>query len=80
MLYIDFLKGNPVVAFMLLLVLLITVVPAGAALYRKYHPSTHSAEKLPEVKPVRFLGTQLDLAILIFGTLILLAILVPLFR
>ena len=80
MLYIHFLRENTVVAFMLLLVLLITVVPAGAALYRKYYPPAEGAGKVHEPKPVRFLGTQMDLAIMVFGALILLALLARLFR
>ena len=86
MLYIDFLKDNPVVAFMVLLVLLITVVPAGAALYRRRHPKAPTdgdnpaGGKLQETKPVRFLGTQMDIAILLFGALMLLAIVARFFR
>lgn len=84
--YIDFLRGNPVVAFMLLLVLLITVVPAGAALYRRHRPKGLIAGDNPaggdvqETRPVRFLGTQMDIAILLFGALMLLAIVARLFR
>lgn len=76
--YINFLRENLVVAFMLLLVLLITVVPAGAALYRKYHPL--AAPKVREPKPVRFLGTQMDIAIMVFAALMLLALLARFFR
>lgn len=80
--FIQFLMGNPVVAFMVLLVLLITVVPVCAALYRRrYAKPPVDEEKLArgsvKVPPVRFLGTQMDLAILIFGLLLLLAIVVP---
>ena len=80
MLYINFLWENTVVAFMLLLVLLITVVPAGAALYRKYHPPAESAGGVREPKPVRFLGTQMDIAIMVCAALMLLALLARLFR
>jgi hypothetical protein len=78
--FIQFLMGNPVVAFMVLLVSLVTVVPAGAALYRRRYPKPPVDEaKLAKsnLKPVRFLGTQMDLAILILGVLLLLAVIVP---
>lgn len=84
--YLDFLRGNPVVAFMLLLVLLITVVPAGTALYRRHRPKAPTDGDNPagghmrETKPVRFLGTQMDIAILLFAALMLLAIVVRFFR
>jgi hypothetical protein len=77
--FIQFLMGNPVVAFMVLLVSLVTVVPAGAALYRRRYPKPVDEAKLAKsnLKPVRFLGTQMDLAILILGVLLLLAVIVP---
>jgi len=80
--FFQFLMGNPVVAFMALLVLLVTVVPVCGALYRRRYPKPPvDEEKLPgadmKESPVRFLGTQMDLAILIFGVLLLLAIIVP---
>jgi hypothetical protein len=78
--FIQFLMGNPVVAFMVLLVSLVTVVPAGAALYRRRYPKPPVDEaKLAKsnLTPVRFLGTQMDLAILILGVLLLLAVIVP---
>ena len=84
--YVDFLRGNPVVTFMVLLVLLITVVPAGAALYRRHNPKApHDAEnsargRVTEPKSVRFLGTQMDFAILLFGVLLLLAVAARFFR
>jgi len=72
--FVSFLVGNPVVALLTLLVLLVTVVPAGAALYRRYRPGAALDAELPQPKPVRFMGTQMDLAILIFGVLLLLAV------
>ena len=72
--FVHFLMGNPVVAFMTLLALLVTVVPAGAALYRRYRPRAAVDAQVKESKPVRFLGTQMDLAILVFAALLLLAL------
>ena len=84
--YLDFLKDNPVVAGMVLLVLLITVLPAGVALLRRYRPGTPrdgdqaTGRAVKEPKPVRFLGIQMDIAILLFGVLLLLALIARLFR
>jgi hypothetical protein len=82
MAFIQFLMGNPVVAFMVLLVSLVTVVPLCAASYRRRHPKPAvDGENLArgdmKEPPVRFLGTQMDVAILIFGVLLLVAIVVP---
>lgn len=80
--FFRFVMGNPVVAFMALLALLVTVVPVCVALYRRRYPKPPvDKEKLAggdmKESPVRFLGTQMDLAILIVGVLLLLAIVVP---
>jgi len=75
MTFIQFLIDTPVVAFMLLLALLLSVVPAATLLFRK-KPGQSDVVNTPVKKPptTRFLGTQMDIAILIFGLLMLLAV------
>lgn len=73
--FVHFLMDTPVVAFMLLLALLVTVVPIVAGLLSRKksgHPEANTAVKEPPARP--FLGTQMDIAILIFGLLMLLAV------
>jgi hypothetical protein len=75
-LVVHFLIDTPVVAFLLLLALLVTVGPIVTVLLSRKktaHPDTADA---PVKKPqnTRFLGTQPDLVILIFGLLLLLAL------
>jgi hypothetical protein len=74
--FIDFLKDNPVIDWFIFLVLLITVVPAGMAIYRRYRPpsDTKQAAAIREPRESRFLGTQMDLAILVLGLLLLLGL------
>lgn len=73
MMFIHFLEDNPVIVWFIVLALLITVVPAAAALYRR-------ARRIPaksatvEPRESRFLGTQMDLAILVVGLLTVAAI------
>lgn len=97
MIFIQFLIDTPVVAFMALLVLLITVVPvvssflsrkmtgqadeAGAPVNEsprerlaEAETGTRPAMPVKEPPSTRFLGTQMDIAILIFGFLLLLAL------
>ncbi len=75
MTFIQFLIDTPVVAFMLLLVLLVTVVPAATLLFRKKFRHPDEASTLVKEPPAtRFLGTQMDIAILIFGLVLLLGV------
>ena len=76
---IQFLIDTPVVAFLLLLGLLVTVVPMVAAVFsRKKSGRSDSpgAPVMPEKPPAntRFLGTQMDLAVLILGLFLLLSV------
>jgi hypothetical protein len=76
MTFIQFLIDTPVVAFLLLLGLLVTVVPVVVALLSRRksgHPDDVSTPANGPPTP-RFLGTQMDIAILIFGLLMLLAL------
>ncbi len=74
---IRFLIDTPVVAFMLLLVLLVTVVPIVASLLsrKKAGHSDGPGSPVKEPPTTRFLGTQMDLAIIIFLLLLLLSVL-----
>jgi hypothetical protein len=75
MTFIQFLIDTPVVAFMLLLVLLVTVVPVAAALWsRKFGKPDKAEAVVKEPQGTRFMGTQMDLAILLVGLLLLLGI------
>lgn len=74
--FVHFLMETPVVAFMLLLVLLVTVLPIIADLLsrNKSGQSDGVSTLLREPPTTRFLGTQMDIAILIFGLLLLLGV------
>jgi hypothetical protein len=74
--FVHFLMEDPVVALFLLLALLITVVPIVAGLLsRRKDARSDTVDALPKELPSsRFLGTQMELAILIFGLLLLLAL------
>jgi hypothetical protein len=74
--FIQFLHDTPAVAFMLLLALLVTVVPVLAAIIsRKKTGHADDANALGrDPPPSRFLGTQMDIAVLIFGLLLLLGV------
>jgi hypothetical protein len=74
MIFIRFLIDTPVVALLLLLVLLIIVAPIVAGLLSRRKPGDQGdANTLVQEPPTtRFLGTQMDIAILIFGLLLLL--------
>jgi len=74
--FVHFLVEAPVVAFMLLLALLVTVVPivAGLLSRKKSGQSDGVSPPLKEPPTTRFLGTQMDIAILIFGLLLLLGV------
>ena len=73
--FVHFLMEEPVVALFLLLALLLTVVPILAGfLSRRKKTRSDTVDAPPKELPSsRFLGTQMDLAILIFGLLLLLA-------
>lgn len=73
MIFIQFLIDTPVVAFLLLLGLLVTLGPVLAGLFprKKSGPADTPEKKLPTT---RFLGTQMDMAILIFGLFLLLGV------
>lgn len=74
--FVHFLMDTPVVAFMLLLVLLVTVGPIVAGLLSR-NKSGRPDEGGSQVKApptTRFLGIQMDIAILIFGFLLLVAV------
>lgn len=73
--FLRFLVDTPAVAFLLLLVLLITVGPIVALLLsrRKAVHSDSVDVAVREPPTTRFLGTQLDLAILVLAFLVLLA-------
>jgi len=76
MIVLRFLIDTPVVAFMLLLALLVTVVPIVGALLsrnRSRHPDDLSM-LVKEPPTTRFLGIQMDIAILILGLLLLLSV------
>ena len=68
-----FLIDTPVVAFMLLLVLLVTVVPiVGAVLSRNRSRHPDNLKVLVKAPPTtRFMGTQMDIAILLLGLVLL---------
>lgn len=78
MTFIQFLIDTPVVAFLLLLVLLVTIVPLATLFVRKQpkRPGHPDEVRAPVKEPptTRFLGTQMDMAILIFGLLMLLGV------
>jgi hypothetical protein len=77
MIVLRFLIDTPVVAFILLLVLLVTVVPIVWALLprnRSTHPD-HLSMLVKEPPTTRFLGVQMDIAVLILGLFLLLGVL-----
>lgn len=72
--FLRFLEDNPVIDGFIVLVLLITVIPAGMGWYRRRHPVTGKdrADAIREPRGSRFLGIQMDLAMLVLGLLLLL--------
>jgi hypothetical protein len=74
--FVHFLMETPVVALMLLLALLVTVVPivAGLLSRKKSGQSDEVSTPVKEPPTTRFLGTQMDIAISIFGLLMLLGV------
>jgi hypothetical protein len=73
---IHVLIDTPVVAFLLLLGLLVTVVLLVAGLFSRRKARKSDAAVLPAPEPgtSRFLGTQMDLGILLFGLVLLLGV------
>lgn len=74
--FVHFLMETPVVAFMLLLALLVTVAPivAGLLSRKKSGQPDEAGTSVKEPPTTRFLGTQMDIAILIFGLVLLLGV------
>lgn len=74
--FLQFLEDNPVIDWFIVLVLLITVVPAGMGWYRRRHPpvETEQADAIRQPRESRFLGIQMDIAILVIGLLLLLGL------
>lgn len=74
--FVQFLIDTPVVSFLLLLGLLVTVVPVVAAVLSRKKSKHPVVPGMPMKTPpsTRFLGTQMDLAILILGLLLLLGV------
>lgn len=78
--FIHFLMDTPVAAFLLLLALLVTVVPilapiAAALLFRKKKAAADTANVPVKAPPnTQFLGTQMDIAILLFALFLLLGL------
>jgi NADH:ubiquinone oxidoreductase subunit 6 (subunit J) len=74
--FLNFLRDDPVMAWLVFLGLLLTVVPVAAMLWRKMSGNTPVEEEKPPAqaaKPVRF-GNQTELALVLVGVLLLLAI------
>jgi hypothetical protein len=76
MIVLRFLIDTPVMAFVLLLVLLATVVPiVGALLSRNRSRHPDDPNMLVKEPPItRFMGIQMDIAILILGLFLLLGV------
>jgi Na+-transporting methylmalonyl-CoA/oxaloacetate decarboxylase gamma subunit len=77
--FVNFLIDNPVMAWLAFLALLVTLVPAASWLFRRIFPHEEKTDKPAktvesEDNSVRFLGTQLDIAILILGLLIIMTL------
>ncbi len=73
--FIHFLRDNPAMAFLLLLGLLIVSSPFLGMLCRGKKSGRKVKGRVEKEPPTtRFMGTQMDLAILFFGLLMLLAV------
>jgi NADH:ubiquinone oxidoreductase subunit 6 (subunit J) len=73
---LNFLREEPVMAWLVFLGLLITVVPVAAVLWRKMsgrNPVDEIKQPVQATKPVRF-GNRTELALVFVGILLLLAI------
>jgi hypothetical protein len=74
--FLNFLREEPVMAFLVFLGVLLTVVPVAAVLWRKMSgrkPVPEVKQPVRASKPVRF-GNQTELIILLVGILLLLAV------
>lgn len=74
--FLNFLREDPVMAWLVFLGLLITVVPVAAVLWRKMSrskPIDKPTTPIQAVKPTRF-GNQTELIILFLGLLLLLVV------
>ena len=73
---VHFLMETPLAALLLLLVLLVTVVPIVMSWLTHWKTARFETDDATPKEPPtsRFLGTRMDLAILIFGLLLLFAL------
>ena len=74
--FLNFLREEPVMAWLVFLGLLITIVPVAAVLWRKMSGSNSVAKAtipIQAAKPTRF-GNQTELIILFLGLLLLLVV------
>lgn len=74
--FLNFLREDPVMAWLVFLGLLLAVVPVTAVLWRKMSgrkPMEETREPARAANPVRF-GNQTELFLLLVGILLLLAI------
>lgn len=72
MMFIRFLEDNPLIDWFIFLVALLTVVPACMAVYRRFYPAPDKERKA--ARTTRFLGIQMDIAILLIRLLLLFAL------
>jgi hypothetical protein len=74
--FLNFLREEPVMAWLVFLGLLLSVVPVAAVLWRKMsgrNPVEEVKQPVRATKPVRF-GNRTELALVLVGILLLLAI------
>lgn len=74
--FMNFLRDDPVMAWLVFLGLLLAVVPVAAMLWRKIcgrKPVEEVKQPVRAIKPVRF-GNQTELVLVLAGILLLLAI------
>lgn len=74
--FLNFLREEPVMAWLMSLALLITIVPVASTLWRKMsgsNPVDKSTNPMQAAKPTRF-GNQTELIILLLGLLLLLVV------
>ena len=76
MFFFHFLMNTPVVAFLLLLVLLVTIVPVVTRWLSRRKTAHSETVSTPAKEPptTRFVGIQMDIAILIFGLFLVLGL------
>ena len=66
--------NTPVVAFLLLLVLLVTIVPVVTRWLSRRKTAHSETVSTKEPPTTRFLGIQMDIVILIFGLFLMLGV------